>query len=88
MAAAIALAACGDDNKTAGSSSTGAAEESAYPVTMRSKHGSATIAQRPKRVVTLDNQATDDALALGVLPSASPRSRTSPAASRHGRSRR
>jgi iron complex transport system substrate-binding protein len=68
MAAAIALAACGDDDKTAGSSSTGAAEESAYPVTMRSKHGSATIAQRPKRVVTLDNQATDDALALGVVP--------------------
>ena len=64
----LALAACGDDDEAGDSAQTSTAAESAYPVTIRSKHGSATIAQRPARVVTLDNQATDDALALGVVP--------------------
>ncbi len=65
----VALSACGDDDDAAGGSSPSSApEQAAYPVTMRSKHGSAAIAQRPARVVTLDNQATDDALALGVVP--------------------
>jgi len=65
----LALAACGDDDDAAGGASTASApEQPAYPVTIRSKHGSATVPQRPTRVVTLDNQATDDALALGVIP--------------------
>jgi iron complex transport system substrate-binding protein len=64
----LALAACGDDEDAGDSASTSTAAQTAYPVTIRSKHGSATIAQAPKRVVTLDNQATDDALALGVVP--------------------
>ncbi len=65
----LAIAGCGDDDDAAGgASSTSAPEQSAYPVTIASKHGSATIAKRPARVVTLDNQATDDALALGVVP--------------------
>ena len=61
--ACLVLAACGDDDKDGGSATPATAEQSAYPVTIRSKHGGATIAQRPARVVTLDNQATDDALA-------------------------
>jgi len=35
---------------------------------IRSKHGSATIEQQPRRVVTLDNQGADDALALWMVP--------------------
>jgi iron complex transport system substrate-binding protein len=68
----LVFAACGDngDGDAAPASTDG---QSAYPVTIRSKHGSATITQRPARVVTLDNQATDDALALGVTPVAIPK---------------
>jgi iron complex transport system substrate-binding protein len=36
--------------------------------TIRSKYGEVEIEGRPGRVVTLDNQCTDDALALGVTP--------------------
>lgn len=35
---------------------------------VRSKYGEVEIEGRPGRVVTLDNQSTDDALALGVVP--------------------
>ena len=66
--ACLALAACGADDDTGGQTVTGSSEQAAYPVTIRSRHGSATIDEPPRRVVTLDNQATDDALALGVVP--------------------
>ena len=65
----LALGACGGDDDTSGQpTTTASSEQAAYPVTIRSRHGSATIDEPPRRVVTLDNQATDDALALGVLP--------------------
>jgi iron complex transport system substrate-binding protein len=66
--ACVALGACGADGDTGGQAVTTSSEQAAYPVTIRSRHGSATIDEPPRRVVTLDNQATDDALALGVLP--------------------
>src|SRR3712207_6748437 len=65
---ALALAACGDDDDPTPASASGSEAASAFPVTIRSKFGSATFPERPTRVVTLDNQATDDALALGVVP--------------------
>jgi iron complex transport system substrate-binding protein len=71
MLACLALAACGEDDDTSGqatTTTTTASGQAAYPVTIRSRHGSATIDEPPRRVVTLDNQATDDALALGVVP--------------------
>jgi len=66
--ACLALGACGADDDTGGQAVTASSEQTAYPVTIRSRHGSATIDEQPRRVVTLDNQATDDALALGVVP--------------------
>jgi iron complex transport system substrate-binding protein len=68
--ACLALGACGgDDDATSGQpTTTASSEQAAYPVTIRSRHGSATIDEPPRRVVTLDNQATDNALALGVVP--------------------
>jgi ABC-type Fe3+-hydroxamate transport system substrate-binding protein len=71
MLGCLVLAACGGDDDGGGGSGggvTASSAESAFPLTIRSKHGSATIAQPPRRVVTLDNQAADDALALGVVP--------------------
>ncbi|MGE4426638.1 MAG: iron-siderophore ABC transporter substrate-binding protein [Solirubrobacteraceae bacterium] len=65
----LALAACGDDDDGDGpAATTSTGGEAAFPVTVRSKFGSQTIERAPTRVVTLDNQATDDALALGVTP--------------------
>jgi len=61
-----ALAACGDDGD-AGATTAGA-DKGAFPVTVASRFGEATLDAEPKRIVTLDNQSTDDVLALGVTP--------------------
>lgn len=64
LGCAALVSGCGAEEPEAGA--TGSA--GVFPVTIESKHGSATIPARPERVVTLDNQSTDDALALGVVP--------------------
>lgn len=68
MLACVTLAACGDSEPSDQAAATTTAAKAAYPVTIASKHGSVTLTSKPVRVVTLDNQATDDALALGVTP--------------------
>jgi len=59
------LAACGDADDGAPAV---AATGSAFPVTIESKLGSATIEQEPERVVALDFSSADAAIALGVVP--------------------
>jgi len=68
MLACVGLAACDDGESDDQAAATTTSATAAYPVTIASKFGSATITQEPQRVVTLDNQSTDDALALGVVP--------------------
>ena len=65
----LALAACGDDDDAAGGPNTTTAPSN-RPIPSRSPPSTAArrSRKRPARVVTLDNQATDDALALGVVP--------------------
>ncbi|MGI5446662.1 iron-siderophore ABC transporter substrate-binding protein [Streptomyces sp. CA-243310] len=69
--AALTLAACGggdsDKTDTAKSGETGAAA-GAFPVTLEHKYGSTTIAEQPKKVVTLGLSDQDAVLALGVKP--------------------
>jgi iron complex transport system substrate-binding protein len=71
-AAALLLTACGsddttDDNTTAGTDDAAAAED-AFPVTIESSLGEATIEQKPERVVALGWGAADIAYSLGTLP--------------------
>jgi len=68
LLACLVIAACGDDDDGGGGAAAAGSQDTGFPVTIRSKHGSATIDEQPRRVVTLDNQAADDALALGVVP--------------------
>lgn len=69
--AALALAACGggdsDKADTAKSGETGSAA-GAFPVTLEHKYGSTTIAEQPRKVVTLGLSDQDAVLALGVKP--------------------
>jgi iron complex transport system substrate-binding protein len=70
-AVALSLAACsgssgsGDDDASASPGPSGGA---AFPVTVESALGSATIEKRPERVVTLGWGASDIALELGTVP--------------------
>ena len=72
-ALALALAACGSSSTAApaaGSSSTAAGASSAFPVSIKSGFGTATIPSAPSRVVVIGT-STDDldaVLALGVTP--------------------
>lgn len=59
------LAACGSSSEDGGSDGKVAA---GYPVSVKSSLGTATIKDRPKRVVTLGWGSDDAALALGVKP--------------------
>lgn len=71
-AAALALTACsGDDGGSADDSGTPgdtAAAEGAFPVTIESSLGEATIPERPERVVALGWGAADIAFSLGTTP--------------------
>ncbi len=71
-ALALTLAACGggDDDASAPSSddSTAASGSDAFPVTIESTLGEATIEAKPERVVALGWGAADIALTLGTLP--------------------
>lgn len=70
VAAAVALAACGGDDKpaTADAGTTAAAEVSGLPVTVTHKYGSTTIESEPKRVVALGYTDQDPVLQAGVVP--------------------
>jgi iron complex transport system substrate-binding protein len=69
LLAVLAIGACGEGDGDGGAAAAaGVAEEGAFPVTIRSKFGSARLEQAPRRIVALDSQAADDALALGVTP--------------------
>lgn len=65
---ALLFAGCADGGQADDEAASMEAAAGAFPVTIESRWGSQTIDSEPARVVTLDNQATDAALALGVVP--------------------
>ncbi|WP_041730469.1 ABC transporter substrate-binding protein [Conexibacter woesei] len=76
LLAIVVLSACGSgDDATGdrGSATAATAEEGAFPVTIASRFGDATIAAAPRRVVALDYAAADGAIALGAPLVAMPR---------------
>ena len=69
----IALAAgCSSSEDSPATESTTSAQESAFPVTIDSALGSATIPEAPKRIATWGWSNQDAVLALGVVPVAMP----------------
>lgn len=77
LAAALTLAACGSDDESTSSATTGGAngeqsaaapDAGAFPVTLETMFGRATIEKAPERVVTVGFNEQDFALALGVKP--------------------
>lgn len=71
----LLTAACGDDEPSAGADDAaatsvpeGADDDAPFPVTIEHVWGSATIEERPERVVTLGVTDADVALAVGVKP--------------------
>lgn len=68
-AAALGLAACGDDGGSGSrSGATPAAGGGSFPATVRHVHGTTTIDREPKRVVSYGFTDHDTMLALGVVP--------------------
>lgn len=68
---ALSLAACSTSGTPSSSSSDGAkssSDSAAYPVTIKSALGSATITSKPKRVVTIGWGSADTVVALGTTP--------------------
>jgi iron complex transport system substrate-binding protein len=69
---ALALAGCGGQSSGGSTNTSGAmsagAQSSAFPVTIKSSVGTATIPKQPKRVVAIGWGSQDAALALGVKP--------------------
>ena len=73
VTAAFALGACGSTSTETSdgsprSSSSATVDKGAFPVTIRSALGEATISETPKRVVAIGWGSQDAALALGVVP--------------------
>jgi iron complex transport system substrate-binding protein len=72
LAVAPVLAACGSDSSDGGSagkpSSSGAPEESAFPVTIKHKYGETMIEKAPERVVCIGLTDQDTLMALGIVP--------------------
>lgn len=69
VAAALALAACGDSSEPeAGSAGQAPAEGAAFPRTVEHAMGSTEIPEEPERVVVLDTGELDSAISLGVTP--------------------
>ncbi|MFI5428858.1 ABC transporter substrate-binding protein [Aeromicrobium sp. UC242_57] len=67
----LALTACSqgsDSESDDSSSSAGQAEKGAFPVTIKHALGETTIKSEPQRILTMDAESTDTALALGVVP--------------------
>ncbi|MDM7854139.1 iron-siderophore ABC transporter substrate-binding protein [Cellulomonas alba] len=77
VAALVALAGCSSSGDKGGAAPTGtgtaSAAADAFPVTIPSALGSATIEKKPERVVTWGWSAQDAVLALGVVPAAMPK---------------
>lgn len=71
-AVALTLAACGggdaSDDASGSAGAGGDAADGAYPVTITSALGDATIEEKPERVVALGWGAADIALSLGTVP--------------------
>jgi iron complex transport system substrate-binding protein len=72
VVAAAALALTGCSASGSGSESTAAGDAGAFPVTIDSALGTATIDSRPERVATWGWGAQDVVLALGIVPVAMP----------------
>jgi iron complex transport system substrate-binding protein len=73
LAVAPVLAACGSDSDSdtgadAPAPSGGAAEESAFPATIKHKFGETTVTEAPTRVVCVGLTEQDALLALGIAP--------------------
>ncbi|MGY1719196.1 ABC transporter substrate-binding protein [Blastococcus sp. SYSU DS0552] len=69
VAAAVSLAACGNDSEPeAGSTGQAAAGDAAFPRTVEHAMGSTEIPEEPERVVVLDTGELDSVLSLGVTP--------------------
>ncbi|WP_435199231.1 iron-siderophore ABC transporter substrate-binding protein [Janibacter sp. GS2] len=66
MTAALALSACGSSSD-ANSADEGSGD-AAFPVTIDSSLGEATIEEKPEKVVTLGQGSTETAIALGTTP--------------------
>jgi len=68
LALAAALAACGSGEETSTAAGATGASEAAFPVAIENHHGDVTIPAQPRRVVALDFDSADAAIALGVVP--------------------
>ncbi|MEV0846201.1 iron-siderophore ABC transporter substrate-binding protein [Streptomyces sp. NPDC049954] len=73
VAAALVLTGCGSDEDSGSDSSSKAKDKpaasgGAFPVTIDSALGKATIKEKPKRVVTLGQGSAETAIALGTTP--------------------
>ena len=69
VAAALTLAACGDDAEPGtGATDATAAGGAAFPRTVEHAMGATVIPEEPERVVVLDTGELDSALSLGVTP--------------------
>ena len=70
LLAVTGLAACGDDDggDTAGDTSSTAAAESAFPVSIEHKFGTTEITKAPERIVVVGLVEQDALLSLGVVP--------------------
>lgn len=68
LALALVLAACGSGEDTTADDAKDGAAASAFPVTIENKRGPVEIPAQPKRVVALDFDSADAAIALGVVP--------------------
>ena len=66
--AAVAVAACGSSDATSETTATATSAASAFPVTIDNRRGAVEIAAQPRRVVALDFDSADAAIALGVAP--------------------
>lgn len=66
---AVGLAGCGSQSGSSGDTApSGSSGSGAFPVTIKSALGTATIEHEPKRVVTLGQGATESSIALGTIP--------------------
>jgi iron complex transport system substrate-binding protein len=68
LAAALLLAACGDDTPAGTASQSSGQAASGFPVTVTHKLGTVTIEREPQRVVALDYPSADAVIALGTTP--------------------
>jgi iron complex transport system substrate-binding protein len=65
---ALSLAACSTTGSSPSADKTASSDSSAYPVTIKSTLGSATIDSKPKRVVTIGWGSADTVVSLGTTP--------------------